>query len=79
MKTILKTTNYQIKSSLHLSQTNLEINTMNVYSFDNEEFYLSNCKQAAVRKCDFDLFGMDVFIYGLQINPVLKRKLTINK
>jgi hypothetical protein len=79
MKTMLKTTNYTIKSSLHLLQTNLEINTSNVYSFDNEKFYISTCKQAVVRKSDFDLFGDDIFVYTLFINPILKRKLTINK
>jgi hypothetical protein len=78
MKTMIKTTNYTLKSSINLLQTDLVINTSNVYSFDNEQFYLSTCKKGVVRKCDFDSFGNNVFIYTFFVNPVLKRKLTIN-
>ena len=73
------TLNYKMKNPVHLLQTTLMINTLDVYVFDNVEYYMSTCKQAIVIKSLFDGFGDDVYIYGLKNNPIVRRNIKLSK
>ena len=77
MKT--KIGNLEMKAPLHLLQTTLMIDTLNVYECENVEFYKSTCGQAVVVKELFDTNGDDVFIFGLKVNPKVRKNLKLKK
>ena len=67
----------ELKSPLHLLQTNLIVNTTNVFVCENVEFYKTTCNQGVVIKDLFDINGDDVYVFGLKVNSKLRKELKL--
>ena len=60
---------------MYLAQTNLEINTKDVYITDGQEVYMTTDNNGVVVKDAFDKHGREVVLYGLKYNSKLRKSL----